>query len=265
MELKFWKYEGAGNDFIMIDGREDDRELRADTIRAMCDRHRGIGADGLIILLNHPGMDFRMRYFNSDGGEVEMCGNGGRCITMFADDLGIGGPEKHFLGLDGEHHSRVVSRADDDAVVEVSVRNVDGYQYSEGIFFLNTGVPHYVDFVDDVSSVDVCTAGRRIRGENMFNAPNGFNVNFVEVTGDGAIRVRTYERGVEDETLACGTGATAAAIATRLAEQGDRTEFSVVMRGGVLAVRFETADNQHFVKVALTGPVRRVFRGEIKM
>lgn len=265
MELNFWKYEGAGNDFIMIDGRGDERELRADTIRWMCDRHRGIGADGLIILLSHPELDFRMRYFNADGGEVDMCGNGGRCITLFADDLGIGGERKRFMGRDGEHHARIVSRTDEGATVEVSVRNVDGYEYSDRAFFLNTGVPHYVEFVDDLASVDVPAEGRRLRGENRFGVEGGFNVNFVEITGEGCLGVRTYERGVEDETLSCGTGATAAAIATRLQEQGERREFSVTTRGGMLGVKFDTPDNQHFSNVTLSGPARRVFQGEIKM
>lgn len=265
MELKFWKYEGAGNDFIMIDGRSDDRELRADTVRRLCDRHFGIGADGLMILLSQEGYDFRMRYFNSDGSEAAMCGNGGRCMALFADHMGIRGDSKRFIGVDGEHLSRILTREGDSAVIELGLQNVDGFEFGDKSFFLNTGVPHYVEFVDGVADVDVAALGREIRNEERFNAGGGTNVNFVEIVGDGAITVRTYERGVEGETLACGTGATAAAIATHLYKQGDRNAFTVSVPGGVLEVRFATDDHQHFREVVLTGPARRVFGGEISL
>ena len=265
MEIRFWKYEGAGNDFIMIDGRGDERELRADTIRRMCDRHLGIGADGLIILLGHPEYDFRMRYFNADGGEVDMCGNGGRCIALFADDLGIGGDVKRFAGRDGAHEAVIVSRTAEGAEIELGMIDVNGYQYSDRAFTLNTGVPHYVEFVDNVDSLDVVSLGRQKRNEERFDADGGTNVNFAEVLSDGKIKIRTYERGVEDETLACGTGAVAAAIATRLFEQGRCNEFTVEVRGGTLGVSLETGDNQHFTNIRLTGPARRVFEGTIKL
>lgn len=265
MGLKFWKYEGAGNDFIMLDGRGDNRELRADTIARLCDRHRGIGADGLIIMLAQPGYDFRMRYFNADGGEVDMCGNGGRCIVLFADELGIGGDRKRFMGRDGEHSAAIVSRGEDGATIELGMIEVNGYEYSDHAFILNTGVPHYVEFVDNVDALDVFALGREKRQEERFDEGGGVNVNFAEVLGDGYIKVRTYERGVENETLACGTGVTAAAIATRLFAQADRDRFTVETRGGTLEVRFATADNQNFSDIFLTGPARRVFEGEINM
>lgn len=264
MKLKFWKYEGAGNDFVMIDGRSDDRELRAETICRLCDRHRGIGADGLIILHDQPGYDFRMRYFNADGGEVDMCGNGGRCITLFADHLGLGGDVKRFLGRDGVHEATIISRTEEGAEIRLGMIDVDGYEYSDCAFILNTGVPHYVEFVDDVDSLDVVALGRAKRNEERFAAQGGTNVNFVELQPDGNLKIRTYERGVENETLACGTGATAAAIATHLLDSPDRNLFTVQTRGGVLTVGFETADDHRFTDIILSGPARRVFCGEIK-
>lgn len=264
MVLKFWKYEGAGNDFVMVDGRGG-FDLAGDTVRRLCDRHCGIGADGLIVLLDHPGYDFRMRYFNADGGEAEMCGNGGRCIVLFADDLGIGGVRKSFLGRDGAHEADVVSRTGDSAEIRLGMIDVEGWGRDGNAFFLNTGVPHYVEFVDDVDALDVRALGRAKRNEKQFEAQGGMNVNFAEVLPDGEIKIRTYERGVEDETLACGTGATAAAIAAHLFSGTDRRRFTLHTCGGELVVDFEAADNHRFTSVHLTGPARMVFGGEIKI
>ncbi len=264
MELKFWKYEGAGNDFVMIDGRGGDPGLTGEVVCRLCDRHRGIGADGLIVLLDQPGYDFRMRYFNADGGEVDMCGNGGRCITLFADDLGIGGDRKRFQGRDGVHEATVVLRTADGAQIRLGMIDVEGCERTGNTFTLNTGVPHYVEFVDEVDLLDVHTLGRAKRNEDRFEAQGGTNVNFVEMLPDGDLKIRTYERGVEGETLACGTGATAAAIAARLFGRGDRSRFTVETRGGTLTVDFETADDLRFTNVRLSGPARRVFCGEIK-
>lgn len=263
MELNFFKYEGAGNDFILLDGRGSQMQLPGGTIRLLCDRHIGIGADGLMVLTDEPGYDFRMRYYNSDGGEVNMCGNGGRCIVLFADHLGIGGPEKFFVGQDGEHHARMISMGEQSAFVELEMIDVDSFEYAGKTFFLNTGVPHYVEFVDDVSKADVEGRGKLIRNSERFHSCGGTNVNFVEVAGPGYIRVRTYERGVEGETLACGTGATAAAIATYLFAQNDTTDFTVNVPGGELEVKFSVRDNQFFSNIRLTGPARRVFSGVV--
>lgn len=264
MRLRFWKYEGAGNDFVMVDGRES-CELTGEVIRRLCDRHRGVGADGLIVLLDQPDYDFRMRYFNADGGEVDMCGNGGRCITLFADDLGIGNDRKRFLGRDGAHDAEVITRTDDSAEIRLGMIDVDGCKYDGQGFVLNTGVPHYVEFVYDVDSLDVAVLGRMRRNEERFDEHGGTNVNFAELLPDGNLKIRTYERGVEDETLACGTGATAAAIAARLFYGKDHRRFTVATRGGSLAVDFETDDNRRFTNVSLTGPARMVFGGEIKL
>ena len=265
MDLDFCKYEGAGNDFILLDGRGWDFELSGESIRILCDRHIGIGADGLMVLSEEEGYDFRMRYYNSDGGEVNMCGNGGRCIVLFAEHLGIGSAEKFFVGMDGDHHARIITMGDNTAFVELEMIDVNSFEYMDKAFFLNTGVPHYVEFVDDVSKVDVTGRGREIRNSIRFKPTGGTNVNFVEIAGPGYIKVRTHERGVENETLACGTGATAAAIATYLFAQNDNTDFMVNVPGGELEVSFTARNNQYFSDIRLSGPARKVFDGKISI
>lgn len=264
MKLDFWKYEGAGNDFVLVDGRtHDGLELPGETVSALCNRHTGIGADGLMILRSEKGYDFRMQYFNADGGEVNMCGNGGRCITLFARHLGIVSGEASFVGRDGEHHARILADNGESAVIELGMVDVDSYEYSDNAFFLNTGVPHYVEFVDDLAAVDIVARGREIRWSERFAASGGTNADFVQIKGEGRIDVRTYERGVEDETLACGTGAVAATIATHLLAQNTVTSFSVVVPGGRLDVSFRADGDERFTGVKLTGPASRVFSGTI--
>ncbi len=263
MELEFWKYEGAGNDFVLIDGRDNGLNPSKEVIAYLCDRHRGIGADGLLLLMDTPEYDFRMRYFNADGGEVAMCGNGARCITLFAHHLGIGGKVKRFLGLDGSHEASVLSAENEEGIIEIGMIEVDSYEFGDRSFFLNTGVPHYVEFVDNVDAVDVVGRGREIRFDSRYEATGGTNVNFVQIIGPGELRVRTYERGVEDETLACGTGVTACAIATHLYAQNQCCDFTAFVPGGRLSVRFSTSDGQHFQNIRLSGPARRIFQGTI--
>lgn len=272
MELNFFKYEGAGNDFILIDGRQGDLpesefrhpgvRLPNDTIRILCDRRTGVGADGLMILRESDTADFAMEYHNADGGEVSMCGNGGRCIALFARHLGMVSDEMDFTGKDGMHHATILSDRGDSAVVELGMTDVEGYEYSDKAFFLDTGVPHYVEFVDNLEDVDVVTRGREIRRSERFNAMGGTNVNFVQVLGHGRISIRTYERGVEDETHACGTGAVAAAIATHLLAQGDVMQFTVDTLGGTLDVAFN-GNEERFTGILLTGLARRVFTGTV--
>ena len=262
MMQEFFKYHGAGNDFVVIDGRGGGFSPSRELVASMCRRHTGIGADGLMILENDPmGSDFLMRYFNSDGGESTMCGNGGRCIALFADHLGIGGKHKTFRGVDGLHAVDILWRDGEAAEVSLGMKDVSGVEHGEGYWLLDTGSPHYVVFTDDVDGVDVVAEGRRIRYSDRFVASGGVNVNFVEVAGVGHIRVRTYERGVEDETLACGTGATASAIAAALRTGGVPDRFRVDVRGGNLKVQFETSGNEYFTNIFLEGPARRVFRG----
>lgn len=265
MALSFWKYEGAGNDFVVLDGRSGSFDPQRETVRALCDRHFGVGADGLMILENDPQAQFRMRYFNADGGESTMCGNGGRCIALFAEHLGIGGSTKHFIGADGPHTAEIVSLDErEGGTVTLHMANVEEVMHEDQYFFLNTGSPHYVEFVKDADAVDVAGLGREICSSESFAAIGGTNVNFVEITGDGKLKVRTYERGVEEETLACGTGATASAIAAYIYRQSHRTRFEIETRGGRLEVSFSTPDGLRFGDIRLTGPAKKIFSGIIE-
>ncbi len=243
MELEFWKYEGAGNDFVLL----RDTKIAAAEVKRLCDRHRGIGADGLMVLSPAEGYDFRMEYYNADGSRAAMCGNGARCIALFAHHLGLG-DNLHFIGDDGPHTAHIVS----DGIVEVGMRDVATVDCIGNGFVMDTGVPHFVEVVDDVATVDVVERGRWIR-----NAMNT-NVNFAAVK-DEVLYVRTYERGVEGETLACGTGAVAAAIAAFL-KYGKR--FTVQVPGGELRVGFEP-QGSGFGNITLSGPARRVYKGFI--
>lgn len=262
MKLPFYKYQGAGNDFVMVDQREqswiarDDRER----IERLCDRRFGIGADGLILLENHADHDFEMVYFNADGRPSSMCGNGGRCIVAFAYDLGIIERDCTFLAVDGPH--RAIRRAD--GWVELEMIDVSSVECGDDYYYLNTGSPHYVTFRDSLDSVDVVGEGRRIRYNDRFRT-EGTNVNFVSTETDGGIAVGTYERGVEDETLACGTGVTAAALAHYLRADGGATTVPIRAKGGALEVRFRPLPNGGFADIWLVGPAERVFTGEISL
>jgi diaminopimelate epimerase len=253
METAFFKYEGAGNDFIMVDNRHMDFPAGEGLILRLCDRHFGIGADGLILLQEEPGFDFRMVYFNSDGRESTFCGNGGRCAAAFARQLGIVSDAASFIARDGKHeatfHGELVRLKMTDTIFPV--KSGSGYT-------LFTGSPHYCEFVADVLQADVFGEGRRIRksfGEE------GINVNFIEKK-DGRIFIRTYERGVEDETLSCGTGVTAAALLA--AAEGYQSPVEVETRGGILSVEYSPSANG-FAHVFLTGPARLVFSGSIRL
>ena len=207
--MRFAKYEGAGNDFILLDLRNGGATPQSAEIARLCDRHFGIGADGLMTLAASAvsGCDCSMRYYNADGSPGEMCGNGGRCFALFAHHLGIGGDIKRFDSTDGIHEARMLRIDGLRSTVELGMIDVERIDRGDGYWFLDTGVPHYVEFTDDLEAVDVIGRGRRIRYDKRF--AKGTNVNFVKVVGPGHIAVRTYERGVEDETLACGTGSTA--------------------------------------------------------
>lgn len=261
MRIEFAKYEGAGNDFILIDARDFDPFMEGSTIVGLCDRHFGIGADGLMTLRRSTELDCSMRYYNADGSEGEMCGNGGRCFALFAEHLGIGGETKYFDAPDGLHTAKILHLKGMSGEIELGMIRVEQICCGEGWWFLNTGVPHYVEFVDTVAGMDVANRGRTIRRDTM-RFPQGTNVNFVEVEGDGRIRVRTYERGVEAETLACGTGATAAAIVTNFVRQPGTTKYDVTVPGGSLRVGFERREGtQVYTNIRLSGGARRVFGG----
>ncbi len=252
----FYKYQGTGNDFILIDNRDGGVQLSREQVAHLCHRRFGIGADGLMLLERAAGYDFRMVYYNSDGGESTMCGNGGRCITAFAKHLGLIASVADFVAIDGPHTAHI----NDDGLISLHMKNVDELHIGDDHTILNTGSPHYVLWVKDVQTTDVFNEGRRIRNRPEF-LPGGINVNFVEMT-QGNLSVRTYERGVEDETLSCGTGVTAAAIAATCSETGT---FKTVLTtpGGQLEVSFRK-DTPHSAKdVVLTGPAVFVYKGEV--
>ncbi len=206
MTINFYKYQGTGNDFIIIDNRDNTVKLTEQEIKKACERRKGIGADGLMLLNTLDGYDFEMKYYNSDGGESSMCGNGGRCMVKFAMDLGLIKMQYKFLAVDGEHEAY----QDKSGWIFLKMQNVDVVEKKHGDFILNTGSPHYIRPVSDIWGLDFIKAAKEIRYNEAY-AKEGINVNFVEDSGD-KLYVRTYERGVEDETLSCGTGVTAAAL-----------------------------------------------------
>ncbi|MEZ5010476.1 MAG: diaminopimelate epimerase [Bacteroidales bacterium] len=254
MKIYFNKYHGAGNDFIIIDNRNGlfpHRDQRL--IEKMCDRHFGVGADGLMLLSEHKGYDFEMRYFNSDGKESTMCGNGGRCMVAFARKLGLVDEKARFLASDGLHQAMFR-----DGLISLSLSDTDPPVTVRGNHFINTGSPHYIVPVPDVSSMDVAQKGGKLRHSPDF-APGGTNVNFVESNPDG-ITVRTFERGVEAETLSCGTGVTAAAISSRWGKGTGKQKVKVRTPGGNLEVSF-VIGGKKITSVCLTGPAEFVFEG----
>lgn len=264
MNIPFYKYQGTGNDFILIDNREQkylNRSHQAQ-IQWLCDRRFGIGADGLILLQEKEGFDFEMVYFNADGAESTMCGNGGRCISAFAKHLGMVEGKAHFLAIDGPHDALFR----EDGWVELKMMNVSGVEFNEDHYVLNTGSPHYVAFVEDVDDIDVVQNGQAIRYSKKYRK-DGINVNFVEKQKD-KIFVLTYERGVEGETLSCGTGVTAAAIAYFL-DQKDSSirHVPIQTKGGGLEVSIEAATQQGdaFHNIWLCGPAQLVFNGEVNI
>ena len=258
LSLIFYKYQGAGNDFILLDNRAGNLQLSQAQIAVLCHRRFGIGADGLMLLEETADYDFYMRYYNSDGAESSMCGNGGRCITAFAHRLGIIQHKAFFLASDGPHEAMILP----DGWVRLGMTDVPEITREKEAVILHTGSPHYVCFRQDVTAVDVVAEGRRIRRLPRF-MPGGINVNFVTRTPQG-LNMRTYERGVEDETFACGTGATAAAIAASEGMTGS-FETSIQTPGGALTVAFFKPTPTSAVRVFLTGPATFVFAGTINV
>lgn len=256
MNIHFYKYQGAGNDFIIIDNRSTQIQLSTTQIAFLCDRRFGIGGDGLMLLQSLPEADFEMVYYNADGNESTMCGNGGRCIAAFANRLGIVEKEMHFKAVDGMHQAIIL----ENNIVALHMQDVAGIEFKDEIAILDTGSPHYIKRVADVKGVDVFNEGRAIRNQEAFQ-PKGINVNFVAEDATGLI-IRTYERGVEEETLACGTGVTAAAIASVKRNIGT-FEIPVTAMGGNLSVTFEKKTDNTAENIILTGPATLVFEGDI--
>ncbi|MFN5478254.1 MAG: diaminopimelate epimerase [Sphingobacteriales bacterium] len=259
MELHFYKYQGTGNDFILLDGREKMPELSEKQIAAMCNRRFGIGGDGLMILRHYPGYDFEMKYYNADGREGSMCGNGGRCIVSFAYHLGIHRDNYHFLAPDGEHEADI----DINGMVRLKMNDVNAVKQHSGDFILNTGSPHYIKYVNDIREYDVPHEGYTIRNSAQF-VREGINVNFVETVNDHTIFVRTFERGVEAETWSCGTGVTAAALVSAHNETGFN-QVDVETLGGMLSVEYDRVSEGEYRNIWLIGPAEYVFEGHINL
>lgn len=256
--LHFFKYQGAGNDFILIDNREHTFNPTTDLVKRLCDRHFGIGADGLILLETQSNLPY-MRYFNCDGNESTMCGNGGRCFAAFARKIGLATDQSFdFYGIDGLHTATFR-----DKTIMLKMIDVPSIELIDDSYFINTGSPHYVAMVRDVNSVDVDREGRLIRQSVNFNN-GGTNVNFIQEICPGKIKIRTYERGVEAETLACGTGATASAIAYSHYFEINQNPIEVEVPGGLLKVYFDQVDEK-YLNVWLEGPAQEVFEGKINI
>ena len=260
MQMKFYKYQGTGNDFIMIDNRSEFFPKDAVAIiEKLCDRRFGIGADGLILLENDSDADFRMVYYNSDGNQSSMCGNGGRCLLAFAKSIGMINDKTTFIATDGLHHATIL----ENGAVSLQMKDVSDVKIENEYVFLNTGSPHHVTMVNDLQNKDIKKDGAAIRYSDLYGK-EGSNVNFVSQLGDANFRLRTYERGVEDETLSCGTGATATAIAMHALGNTNSNTIAIDVEGGKLIVSFDKT-NAGYEKVMLEGPATFVFEGEIEI
>jgi len=261
MKLNFYKYHGTGNDFIMVDNRmssfpKNDTNL----IHELCHRRFGIGADGLILLeqpLNHQ-EDFKMVYYNADGNQSSMCGNGGRCLVAFAKFLGVFENEAVFSAIDGQHKGIVK-----DGIVSLKMKDISSENLNEKELFLDTGSPHHILFSEEVGDIDVKKEGAIIRYSDKYESDGGTNVDFVQQTGEDSFLVRTYERGVEDETFSCGTGVTAVALAVHAVGKTKATTVHLETPGGKLTVSFEK-EGENFKNIWLTGPTKNVFKGVIE-
>jgi diaminopimelate epimerase len=260
MQIEFYKYQGTGNDFVMIDNRsnffpKDNIQL----IARLCDRRFGIGGDGLILLENDPETDFKMVYYNSDGNQSSMCGNGGRCLVAFAKKLNVIQDNTTFIATDGLHHASVA----ENGIVSLQMIDVPEVKITPDYVFMNTGSPHHIQLVEDLEHYNVKENGASIRYGELYGK-QGSNINFVKKIDETTFSVRTYERGVEDETLACGTGATAVAIAMNVLGETKANSIDLNVEGGKLVVSFDEKDGK-FTNVFLKGPAEFVFKGTIEI
>lgn len=256
MIIPFHKYQGTGNDFVMIDDREHIFPVgNSGVISFLCNRKMGIGADGVILIQNHDTLDFRMIYYNPDGSE-SLCGNGSRCAIAFAKSLGIIGEKTIFETTDGVHDAYF-----DEEIIHFHLHDVSEVKQTKDDWFINTGSPHLMVVVDDADKVDIIPEGSAIRYSEQY-APSGTNVNFIQKK-PGTIKVRTYERGVEDETLSCGTGVTACALASSFF--GYESPVDIEVKGGKLSVSFDKINDHKFENIYLAGPAKKVFEGQVKI
>lgn len=256
--IRFFKYQGAGNDFIIVNGFENKIQFTSQEIAFLCHRRFGIGADGLMIIEKDEMCDFKMIYYNSDGNESTMCGNGGRCIVLAAHDFGITSTKSNFMAIDGMHEGSILEKN----IVQISMIDVNEIDEFNGYKVVNTGSPHIVIPVENLEEFDVYSHGKAMRNNAQFGE-KGINVNFIEKKSD-SIYIRTYERGVEDETWACGTGVTAAAISSVSLEKGTYS-IPVIAKGGELKVNFSINELRQIKNVKLIGPAKFVFSGEISL
>jgi diaminopimelate epimerase len=261
VKIHFYKYQGAGNDFVMVDNRQNTVDHRNPALIAqICNRRFGVGGDGIMFLQSKQGFDFEMVYYNSDGQPSSMCGNGGRCIVAFAKKLGVIDGETEFLAVDGPHYAKIAASGD---WVSLQMIDVDTVTRDGEAYVLNTGSPHYVTIADDLKAKDVYHEGYAIRNNATYRK-EGININFVEPMDQGYF-VRTFERGVEDETFACGTGVTAVALA--MAQHNHQTGHittPIKVLGGDLNIRFDY-DGAKFSRIFLEGPAKFVFEGDVEV
>jgi diaminopimelate epimerase len=258
--LKFYKYHGTGNDFIIFDGIKNTiPEFKKNTIELLCDRRFGIGADGLMILKKHNNLDFEMEYFNADGSGATMCGNGGRCMVALAFKLGYVNNKVNFSSSDGHHQAEVF----DNDIIHLKLNDVESVHFEDNIYSCYTGSPHVLYFVDKVDKINVFEQGRTIRYSYKY-LKTGTNVNFIEVIQYAKLKVRTYERGVEDETYSCGTGSVASAVTYAEINKIQSGEIEVNVKGGQLSVCLQKSGNQ-YVNIWLKGPAKFVYEGFIRL
>ncbi len=257
--MTFYKYQGCGNDFIILDGIHNKINFNTEQIKTICDRRFGIGGDGLMILTKSNSYDFNMQYFNSDGRASSFCGNGGRCIVQFAKDLNfIKDNQVHFEFEGIEYSAKIL----DHDLIALSMKDVKTINRLENDLYFSTGSPHYIHFVESIDSFDLIPYAKKIRYSDNFS--EGINVNIIERISDNSLKMRTYERGVEDETYSCGTGVTAAAIAYHFENYTQNRDLKVLTKGGEFIVNFEVHGG-HYKKVTLIGPAKFVFKGEINL
>lgn len=257
MKVHFYKYQATGNDFVVMDNREGKLSLTKEQIEKICDRRFGVGADGLMLIEKHASLNFNVEYYNSDGSQ-SLCGNGSRAAVHFASRLGLVNGKSTFNAYDGAHSAELLSSG----IIRLKMNDVAEVKTIGNDYFLNTGSPHYIRFVENIHEYPVVEEGRRIRYSDAFK-PGGTNVNFVEKLSDNTIYVRTYERGVEDETLSCGTGVTAAAIAASL--KGYTSPVNIKVKGGDLSVEFKSGQSGTFTEIFLVGPAKMVFEGDLEL
>jgi diaminopimelate epimerase len=253
VRIPFFKYEATGNDFVIVDNRKKEYSFSVDQIKKICDRKFGVGADGLMLIEPHPYLDFNLIYYNSDG-TSSLCGNGSRAAVALAASLQILKTKTQFNAYDGAHEATLLA----DRTVRLKMNNVESVKPMPTGTFINTGSPHFIQVVNDVERFPILEAGKRIRYSESFS-PDGTNVNFIKLLPNNSIFVRTYERGVENETLSCGTGVTASALAAHL--EGYRSPVKIKTLGGELSVEFTAHSDGSFTNIYLIGPARQVFEG----